>query len=237
MRGQFDAGLSIAEHLDQHLLEAGRPVRAIDGGLSHATEGHVLGLLTFVDGRPLEAADPIDQQRWGDRLACAHLTLRGFAHQGLPAWHWVRPEATHLGIAAWLRPAVTHAVEALHKLQLTNHLTFGALHGDPSHEAFLLDPATGRVGIIDWGSAVSGPLVYDLASAVMYAGGIDRAGRLIEAYAASGAAPLAEIEAALPALLRFRLAVQADYFAERVMRQDNDEDSEGLQHACEALLG
>jgi hypothetical protein len=33
------------------------------------------------------------------------------------------------------------------------------------------DAATGHCGIIDWSSAEHGPLLYDLASAVMYLGG------------------------------------------------------------------
>lgn len=36
-------------------------------------------------------------------------------------------------------------------------------------EAFRLDPATGRYGVIDWSYALRGPLLDDLASAVMYA--------------------------------------------------------------------
>jgi Ser/Thr protein kinase RdoA (MazF antagonist) len=237
MRNQFEAGLSAAEHLHQRNLDAGRPVRAIDGQLSCPIEGNVLGLMNFVDGRPLDGADPVDQQWWGDRLGRAHQALTGFAHPGLPAWHWVRLEAVHLGMAAWLRPAVARAVQALEKLQVTDRLTFGTLHGDPACGAFLLDQATGRVGIIDWGSAVSGPLVYDLASAVMYAGGIEHATGLVDAYAATGMVPMAEIEAALPTLLNFRWAVQADFFAHRVMRENNEENRKGLQDAHEALLG
>jgi homoserine kinase type II len=236
VRGQFEAGLSAAEHLHQWDLDAGRPVRSIDGRLSCAVEGQILGLMNFVDGRPLDGADPVDQQWWGDRLGRAHYALTGFTHPGLPAWHWVRPEAAHLGIASWLRPAVTRAVHALEKLQVTDRLTFGTLHGDPYHGAFLLDQATGRIGIIDWGSSVSGPLVYDLASAVMYAGGVERAQGLVEAYAAIGVVPMAEIDAALPTLLNFRWAVQADFFAARVMRQNNEENRKGLQDARDALL-
>ncbi|GIH11640.1 hypothetical protein Rhe02_97070 [Rhizocola hellebori] len=191
--------------------------------------------MNFVDGRALDAADPVDQQWWGDRLGRAHQALTGFTHPGLPAWHWVRPEAAHLGIAAWLRPAVTRAVHTLEKLQVTDRLTFGTLHGDPSCGAFLLDQTTGRIGIIDWGSVVSGPLVYDLASAVMYAGGIECATGLVNAYAATGVVPMAEIEAALPTLLNFRWAVQADFFAARVMRENNEENRKGLHDAHQAL--
>ena len=41
-------------------------------------------------------------------------------------------------------------------------------------------------GVIDWSTAMFGPLLYDLASAVMYVGGPDRAGMLIARYLAQG---------------------------------------------------
>ena len=53
-------------------------------------------------------------------------------------------------------------------LTAASDVTHGILHGDPAPEAFVADGS--RVGVIDWGSALHGPLVYDLASARMYAG-------------------------------------------------------------------
>ena len=49
-------------------------------------------------------------------------------------------------------------------------LTWGWLHGDPAPEAFmrLQDGAT---ALIDWGAAMHGPVLYDVASAVMYVNG------------------------------------------------------------------
>lgn len=212
-------------------------MRTIDGRLSFPIQDQVLGLLKFVRGRPLDPADPVDQQWWGDRLGAAHLALTGFTHQGLPSWHWLRLEVPHLSLEPWLRPAVTRAVNGLEKLQITDRLTFGTLHGDPHHGCFLLDPVTGRIGIIDWGAVTIGPLMYDVASAVMYAGGVVHAGELLQAYAATGAVPQAEIDSALPILLRFRWAVQADFFAERVLRDPNEENWRGLEDARKALSG
>lgn len=238
LHAQFEAGLSIAETLGRGNLDAGTPVRAADGALTARLAEGALGLLRFVDGRPLDPYDSLDQQWWGDRLGAAHRKLAGFTHPGLPSWHWVRPDADHLGLEPWLRPAITDAVAALTKLQVTDRLTVGPLHGDPAAEAFLLDATTGRIGIIDWGSCATGPWVYDLASAVMYAGGLHRAEELIEAYAATGAVPRGEIEAALPTLLRFRWAVQADWFALRIAKTTpaHPENTKGLHDARDALL-
>jgi Ser/Thr protein kinase RdoA (MazF antagonist) len=241
-RARFESGLAIAEHLDRMGVDAGTPVRAVDGALTALLPAGVLALLRFVDGRPLDAHDPIDQQWWGDRLGAVHRMLAGVTHPGLPSWHWVRSDAEHLDVEPWCRAAVADAVAALTRLQVTDVLTVGTLHGDPAAEAFLLDRATGRIGIIDWGSCVAGPCLYDLASAVMYAGGPHRAGDLIEAYAASGPVPIGEIEAALPVLLRFRWAVQADWYAHRIHVDDRTgiadatENVKGLHDARDALL-
>lgn len=210
-RSQFEAALAAADHLELHGIDAGRPYRALDGSLTAQLDGYVLALLRFVSGRALDRYDPIDQQWWGDRLGAVHLGLATFHHAGLPAWHWVRPDAQHLDDA--LRPRIARAVQELERLQVTDLLTFGTLHGDPYYGDFLLDEQTGRIGVVGWDSAISGPLMYDVACAVSYAGGPDRAGELLHAYVATGAVPPSEVESALPVMLRFRWAVQADSHA------------------------
>lgn len=209
-RARFEAGLAAAEHLARLGHDVGAPLRAADGALCVSAGDQLLALLDFMPGRPLDGADPVDQQWWGDRLGAAHRGLAGFQHPGLPGWHWLRPDAGHLTVAAWLRPAVTRAVTALTKLQVTDRLTVGTLHGDPRPGAFLLDPDTGRIGMVSWGSVLSGPLVYDLATAVRHAGGIRHAAELVAAYAAAGPVPVAEIEGSLDTLLRFHWAAEAD---------------------------
>jgi len=239
-RVPFEAGLVLAERLCATGVDAGRPVRAADGSLCVPVDAGALALLEHVEGRPLDGADPVDQQWWGDRLGSIHRVLIDVSLPGLTPWHWVREDAAHLDLHPWLRPAVAGAVHALAKLQVTDRLTVGALHGDPYYGAFLLDRTTGRVGVIDWGSACAGPFAYDVASAVMYAGGPDRAGDFLEAYAAAGPMPAAELESALPVLLRFRWAVQADWYAARISSGDrtggDDADNrKGLADARRAL--
>jgi homoserine kinase type II len=56
-------------------------------------------------------------------------------------------------------------------------------------------------------------LLFDLAGAVAYAGGVDHAAELVDGYASAGPVTREEIDSALPVLLRFRWAVVADWHA------------------------
>jgi homoserine kinase type II len=64
---------------------------------------------------------------------------------------------------------------------------------------------------------------------------------LIDAYLAVGAVPGDEVEAALPTMLRFRYAVQADHIARRIWAADRtgpvDEASRTGLREARALLG
>ncbi|GAA0803325.1 phosphotransferase enzyme family protein [Spirilliplanes yamanashiensis] len=215
-RQPFEAGLAAAQHLHDAGFTIGEPVRTLGGSLTAAAPDGTLGLVRRVPGDLLDGRDPVDQRWWGERLAAAHAALTGFTHRGLQRWHWLHPDAAHLTVEPWLRPAVADAVAALTRLTVADQLTYGVLHGDPAPEAFVVDGRTGRTGIVDWGPCGTGPLVYDLAAAVAYAGGPGAAGDLIDAYVSAGPVGRDEVEAALPVLLRFRWAVQADWHARRL---------------------
>jgi Ser/Thr protein kinase RdoA (MazF antagonist) len=117
----------------------------------------------------------------------------------------------------------------------------GLLHADPAPEAFRYDAASGVCGIIDWSCALYGPLLYDLASAVMYLGGPEHAAAMTDFYQSASLLPPREIAVGLPVLLRFRWAVQADYFAWRITANDlagitgPEENEKGLEDARRAL--
>ncbi len=218
-RPALEAGLLAADHLLARQCPAATAVRTFDGGLTAPLGDRtdaVAALLRIVPGRRLDAADPVDQQWWGDALGSAHHRLSGFRHPGLAKFHSVRADAAHLGVVDWVRPAVAFAVAAVRKLCVTDQLTYGVLHGDPTPAAFRLDPYTGRLGLVDWGPVASGPLAYDLAAAVACAGDAGTTRDLIDGYLAAGPVPPEEVEAALPTMLLFRWAVRADHFARRL---------------------
>ncbi|GIF11842.1 hypothetical protein Ate01nite_18740 [Actinoplanes teichomyceticus] len=214
-----EAGLAAAEHLRGVRIEAGEPVRTLAGALTVETARGALAVLRRPPGRHLDGADPVDQQWWGERLGAVHRALQDFRHPGLRPWQLLDPEAAHLDAESWLRPAVTAAVTAATRLTVTDRLTYGVLHGDPAPEVFVLDVSTGRSGLLHCGAGGTGPLVYDVAAAVLYAGGPDRAGELLDGYRAAGPVAGDELEAALPVLLRLRWAVLAERSALRGCRR------------------
>jgi Ser/Thr protein kinase RdoA (MazF antagonist) len=229
----FEAGLATAEQLRGSGFATGQPVRTLGGGLTAPAPDGVLAVLRRIPGRVLAGGDPVDQQFWGDRLGALHRTLQGFRHPGLRPWNLLDPEAAHLAAEPWLRPAVAEAINATTRLTVTDRLTYGVLHGDPAPEDFVVDPDTGRAGLLDCGACGTGPLVYDVAAAVVYAGGTDHAAELLDGYAAAGPVGPDELDAALPVLLRFRWAVLADWSARR--RAAGLSDRGGLDRAREAL--
>jgi hypothetical protein len=107
-------------------------------------------------------------------------------------------------------------------------------------EAFVHDDATGVTGLIDWSGARRGPVLYDVASAVMYLGGLEDAAAFLETYRAEGPLGGEELDH-LDAFRRFRWTVQATYFAWRTSVGDLtglDDDSgnrKGLDDARRSL--
>jgi Ser/Thr protein kinase RdoA (MazF antagonist) len=215
-RQPVEAGLAAAEHLRGWGIAVGAPVRTLAGALTAATPAGALAVLRRVPGRQLTGGDPVDQQWWGDRLGAVHRALQHFHHPGLRSWSLLDPDAPHLGAEPWLRPAVTDAVTATTRLTVTDRLTYGVLHGDPAPADFVMDSDTGRAGLMDCGASGTGPLVYDVAAAVAYAGGTDASAEFLDGYLAAGPVHQDELEAALPVLLRFRWAVTADWSARRL---------------------
>ncbi|MFL5770084.1 MAG: phosphotransferase [Chloroflexota bacterium] len=132
-----------------------------------------------------------------------------------------------------MRTAATDAMRSAARLAPT--VTHGILHGDPAPEAFL--DGDDHLALIDWGAACHGPLLYDVASAWLYAGD-----GVLDGYARTSPITSGELATA-PVLLAFRWAVQASYFSDRIHRGDltglaGDEDNvKGLADARRALLG
>jgi len=227
-RPAVEAGLAAAEHLRSRGVAAGEPVRTLGGALTTETPAGTLAVSRRVAGRTLRGGDPVDQQWWGDRLGAVHRELADFTHPGLRRWNLLDPNAPHLWIEPWLRITVAAAVTAATRLTATDRLTYGVLHGDPAPEDFVVDPATGRAGVLDCGASGTGPLVLDVAAAVVYAGGPEAAAELLDGYLAAGPVRRDELDAVLPVLLRYRWAVLADWSARRLAADA------GTPNACRA---
>jgi homoserine kinase type II len=220
------AGLRVAAWLDERGLRTGAPVHMA------VRRGRLVALLRFAVGRPM-ANSMEDVEAVGETLGRIHSLLVGApVPQGLLRWPWPWPEPAEIDDPD-LRAAAVRAINSAERLAPT--LTHGVLHGDPAPEAFLAGDHD--IALIDWGAACHGPLLYDVASAWLYAGE-----GVLAAYARTSPITSGELAAA-PVFLAFRWAVQAWYFSDRIRRRDltglaDDEDNgKGLADARRALLG
>jgi Ser/Thr protein kinase RdoA (MazF antagonist) len=209
------AGCEVATTLAAAGFVTGPPVRTSDGSVV-LTE-HGLALLEYVPGRELDG-EPDDEQRWiATTLAGVHVA--GGPVPGIPAAgfmaDWLSVDWPGVAAQPWLVRAVAEVRAETDSLPVT----WSALHTDPSPEEFRHDAGTGVTGLVDWTGARRGPVLYDVASAVMYLGGPEQARTFLTTYAASG--PLADGELRhLDAFRRFREAVQGSYFAWRLATND-----------------
>ncbi|MFF0343514.1 phosphotransferase enzyme family protein [Kribbella sp. NPDC004875] len=201
----FAPGLELAERLADGGVVTGRPVRSVAGRVAERVEGRVAGVLEFVDGTPLGAGDG---GAIGELLGQVHELSAG-GPGDLGSWLSVVTQwDEYLDYEPWIRPACEAAVSGALAL---DGLSWSGLHGDPAAEAFLRQP-DGGIALIDWGAAdTHGPVLYDVASAVMYNGRTD----VVPAYLARRPDLAEELERGLDTFLRVRYAVQAAYFAWR----------------------
>ena len=229
-------GGEIATTLAKAGFVTGPPVPTCDGRIV-LTE-HAMALLEHVPGRELEG-ETDEEQRW---IAS---TLAGVHTAGGPD---TRP-STETFLARWLSPQLpgveahpwlATAIEAVRAETDPLTVTWSVLHTDPAPEAFVHDDSTGVTGLIDWAGAKRGPVLYDVASAVMYLGGSESATALLSTYETHG--PLASDELRLlDAFRRLRWAVQGAYFAWRLAAHDltggveQADNEKGFDNARRAL--
>jgi Ser/Thr protein kinase RdoA (MazF antagonist) len=239
---QFNAGLAVAAHLEVAGLRAGAPRVTRMGDLSIAMADAQVAVLPFIAGRAIDPTNPGEQQLWGATLGRAHGILRRAARPaGVMEWHWVDVMAAHLDVQPWVRPAVSEAVAEVSAVQQCMPLTTGLLHADAGPTSVLID-ASGQVAIIDWGAVTWGPLVYDVASSRMCLQDDAGFGRFLSGYLSMVPLPAEELTA-LPTFVRFRWAVQADYFARRLWTRDSTgladptDNEKGLAEAWSHLVG
>jgi homoserine kinase type II len=194
-----------------------------------------LAVLEFVDGVPL-AGTVEDQAAIGATLARVHEIAQVPAGD-LEKWFGlITGLEAYWDLEPWIRPAIEDAVDGVRAYAASHELTWAGLHADPAADAFIRQPS-GEIALIDWGGWMLGPTLYDIASAIMYAGQPEP---LVSAYRAKR--PDLQTDA-IPTFLRFRHAVQASYFAYRITEDiqtgvvPGNENSKGLADARRSLLG
>jgi len=174
-----------------------------------------LVVLRWIPGGPLCANKVADVEAVGTTIALMHDRLAQLdPPQGVPSWPWswlsleaLGPEDS--GDIALVRSAVETAREAAP--------TVGLLHGDPTIANFI--DANGVTAVLDWGSVLAGPILYDLAVAQL---DLTRAGSDPSAVTALERAYLARRPDAaadwqhLPILRRLRCAAEIVYFTSRL---------------------
>lgn len=209
------AGCEVATALAAAGFVTGPPVPTSDGELV-LTE-HALALLEHVPGRELEG-DSGEEQRWiAGTLASVHLAGDPGSGPSTSTFmaDWLSPGLP--GVAA--HPWLIGVLEAVRAETDPLTVTWATIHTDPLPGAFVHDDDTGITGLIDWAGATRGPVLYDVASAVMYLGGSARAAAFLGTYQTHGPLAAHEIQH-LDAFRRLREAVQGAYFAWRLSAHD-----------------
>jgi Ser/Thr protein kinase RdoA (MazF antagonist) len=234
------AGCEVAAALAKAGVVTGAPVPTSDGSLLLLAQG--LALLEYVPGRELDGETDEEQEWMAYTLAAVHRASSpstGPSPSGFMA-EWLDRDLPGVGAHPWLISAIESVRAEIEPLQLT----LSVLHTDPAPEAFLHDDQTRTTGLVDWAGAKRGPILYDVASAVMYLGRREHAVPFLDAYAEHGAADAAALEH-LDGFRRFREVIQATYFTARTFLNDltgaidPSENVKGLQDARRrlALLG
>ncbi|MEU8221892.1 phosphotransferase [Kribbella sp. NPDC048915] len=234
----FEPGLRLAARLDEAGVPTGRPWSSKRGRLAEVVGERQVAVLSYIDGAEL-GDSAADQAVMGDVLGRVHAAAP-LASGATEEWlQFLMPFEQHLDLEPWIRPAVEGAVADAVAL---GPLTWAWLHGDAAAEAFRRQP-DGQIALIDWGGAMRGPVLYDVASTVMYAGGPDH---VVPAYLRQRPDLASEVERGLDVFLRVRWAVQAGYFAWRIANnvltgisgpEENDKGLADARRRFEGLSG
>ena len=200
--GALASGCEVAQLLAGRGLVTGEPLPTLDGRLTVPVGQGAVALLRFVAGEPLTADSVRDQLAMAVTLARVHA-----AETTTSSAPFMSDEVAELvhDVQPWIRPTVGVVLDEYDRLPA---LTWGVLHGDPAPEAFRRQE-TGEVALIDWTASARGPVLYDVASAVMYLGGRVKAEAFWHVYAGISPVPAVGLQQHLEAFSRLRAAVQA----------------------------
>ena len=220
-------------------LVTGPPVPTLDGRLV-ATE-HGLVLLQHVPGVEMDGDTDEEQTAIALTLASVHRAGGPTVDSLTQSFcaDWLTPSLPGLADHAWLLRALASVRAETDPLAVTSAL----LHTDPAPSAFRRDPASGVTGLVDWAGARRGPVLYDVASAVMYLGGSDPGPHLPRDVREPRPPRVPRELARIDTYRRFRWVVQGAYFASRIAADDLTggiepaDNQHGLEPPDEVSLG
>ena len=181
---EFEAGL--LRHLDaadlglpvpRQLQRTDRPAAGACGVARKDGSEHFVRMFEYLDGRPGVAGADLDDEgvrQFGAAVAATDLAMRGYFHPGAGReLIWDLRRVVDLGpligrLRGEWQPLVAAAVERF-EAEMTPRLpTLPAqvVHGDLTLENVLFDDSGRVCGVIDFGDALHGPRLLDLASAL-----------------------------------------------------------------------
>jgi Ser/Thr protein kinase RdoA (MazF antagonist) len=130
----FEAGLAVAEQLEDAGFRAGGPLRTRAGALTIRLDSESLALLRFVRGKPIDPLRHDDLRIWGEMMAQLQAAQQQVLTipNGLPRWPWawLNPAVAYLDVEPWVRPLVQVALEEVCRLDAARPLTPGIVHGN-----------------------------------------------------------------------------------------------------------
>lgn len=183
---------------------------------------HPLALLRYIPGDPLDLTAPDAQRLVGNLLGRVHRLLRddadidGLVDTVLP--YLTEEQPMVFARYPWLCPLLLRAVAGVRAFEDTTPVTYGGIFGDALEVIY--DEQISRVGVIDWGAASKGPLLFDLALVVaqFHRAGSEETEALVASYAAEAPVTVAEI-GGLDRYIALLWARQAKYFAWRLVHR------------------
>jgi len=207
---------------------SGAPILSLTGELTVSALGGELMLMEFLAGEGLTRTDP-DQRSMAELLTLIHTSTECEREDDFYYASWLRT-ASNDPLPRWVTRAAQYALSEYDALP---SLRWCVINGDPSPDEFRR--ANGTTGLLDWGSAVHGPALYDVATLYMYLGETPGGDTFLETYRAADPRSASDSDH-LAAFMRFRGAIQAAYFARRVMAGDltgasPDDNETGLSDA------
>jgi Ser/Thr protein kinase RdoA (MazF antagonist) len=217
----LEAGLFAAELAERHGITSGAPLRTKEGALSLLVTGptgqpHPLALLRFVEGSPLNVAEPGAASLYGQMLGRTHTLLQGLVQQvALDVYDFLLQEQDYVLAQPGLAELIRRACTAARGFEARREVTSGVIWAD--RVEIVLEKQTGRVGVIDWGAIERGPLLFDVALALLWLFPKRRQAseEFLHAYLAAAPTSGDELEG-LPYYTALLWARQAKFFAYRV---------------------